>query len=101
MRPLVLMAKPAAGVERVLSYATFGRAISHAIVLSRALSHTQPEIQLGIPIAIATKTCFMSSLMTPESSRVELCRVGVGVAIAIVVALNRFELQKQIMCKKA
>lgn len=43
----------------------------------------------------------MSSLMTPESSRVELCRVGVGVAIAIVVALNRFELQKQIMCKKA
>lgn len=39
MRPLVLMAKPAAGVERVLSYATFGRAISHAIALSRALSH--------------------------------------------------------------
>lgn len=92
------MAKPAAGVERVLSYATFGRAISHAIALSRALSHRARDI-VRDSHCHCNKNMFYVVLNDPESSRVELCRVGV--AIAIVVALNRFELQKQIMCKKA
>lgn len=96
------MAKPAAGVERVLSYATFGRAISHAIALSRALSHRARDT-VRDSHCHCNKNMFYVVLNDPrvESSRVELCRVGVGVAIAIVVALNRFELQKQIMCKKA